>query len=58
MWVVKLMGVVIEKIGFKGLEYGWFFIDFYFICNYFYVKWNYFKKLDVYVLEFVKKIVE
>lgn len=58
MWVVKIMGLVIDKIGFMGLEYVCFFIDFYFICNYLYVKWNYLEKLVDYVFFFVKKIVE
>ncbi|MCL2928063.1 MAG: Coenzyme F420 hydrogenase/dehydrogenase, beta subunit C-terminal domain [Trichodesmium sp. St16_bin4-tuft] len=58
MWAAKLMGVVIEKIGPKGLEYGRFSIDSHFTRNYLYVKRNYPKKLDAHVPEFAKKIVE
>jgi 3,8-divinyl protochlorophyllide a 8-vinyl-reductase (ferredoxin) len=58
MWAAKLMGVVIEKIGPKGLEYARFSIDSHFTRNYLYVKRNYPEKLDAHVPEFAKKIVE
>lgn len=57
MWAAKLMGVVIEKIGPKGLEYGRFSIDSHFTRNYLYVKRNYQEKLEAHVPEFAKKIV-
>ncbi|NEQ39597.1 MAG: hypothetical protein F6K40_26410 [Okeania sp. SIO3I5] len=57
MWAAKLMGVVIEKIGPKGLEYGRFSIDSHFTRNYLYVKRNHPKKLAAHVPEFAKKIV-
>lgn len=57
MWAAKLMGVVIEKIGPKGLEYGRFSIDSHFTRNYLYVKRNYPEKLEAHVPEFAKKIV-
>ncbi|MGJ5676420.1 MAG: Coenzyme F420 hydrogenase/dehydrogenase, beta subunit C-terminal domain [Nostochopsis sp.] len=57
MWAAKLMGVVIEKIGPKGLEYGRFSIDSHFTRNYLYVKRNYPEKLKAYVPEFAKRIV-
>ncbi len=41
MWAAKLMGVVIEKVGPKGLEYARFSIDSHFTRNYLYVKRNY-----------------
>jgi 3,8-divinyl protochlorophyllide a 8-vinyl-reductase (ferredoxin) len=57
MWAAKLMGVVIEKVGPKGLEYARFSIDSHFTRNYLYVKRNYPEKLDAHVPEFAKKIV-
>ncbi len=57
MWAAKLMGVVIEKIGPKGLEYGRFSIDSHFTRNYLYVKRNYPEKLANHVPEFAKRIV-
>ncbi|MBR8833667.1 MAG: Coenzyme F420 hydrogenase/dehydrogenase, beta subunit C-terminal domain [Stigonema ocellatum SAG 48.90 = DSM 106950] len=57
MWAAKLMGVVIEKIGPKGLEYARFSIDSHFTRNYLYVKRNYLEKLESHVPEFAKRIV-
>ena len=58
MWAAKMMGVVIEKIGPKGLEYARFSIDSHFTRNYLYVKRNYPEKLATHVPEYAKKIVE
>lgn len=58
MWAAKLMGVVIEKVGPKGLEYARFSIDSHFTRNYLYLKRNYPDKLDDHVPEFAKRIVE
>ncbi|MEB3178796.1 MAG: Coenzyme F420 hydrogenase/dehydrogenase, beta subunit C-terminal domain [Nostocaceae cyanobacterium] len=57
MWAAKLMGVVIEKIGPKGLEYARFSIDSHLTRNYLYVKRNHPEKLDAHVPEFAKRIV-
>ncbi len=57
MWAAKLMGVVIERIGPKGLEYARFSIDSHFTRNYLYVKRNYGEKLEKHVPEFAKRIV-
>jgi coenzyme F420 hydrogenase subunit beta len=57
MWAAKLMGVVIEKIGPKGLEYARFSIDSHFTRNYLYVKRHYPEKLDAHVPDFAKQIV-
>ena len=57
MWAAKLMGVVIERIGPKGLEYARFSIDSHFTRNYLYVKRNHPKKLENHVPEFAKRIV-
>jgi 3,8-divinyl protochlorophyllide a 8-vinyl-reductase (ferredoxin) len=57
MWAAKLMGVVIERIGPKGLEYARFSIDSHFTRNYLYVKRNYPDKLEAHVPAFAKKIV-
>jgi coenzyme F420 hydrogenase subunit beta len=58
MWVAKLMGVVIDKIGPTGLEYARFSIDSHFTRNYLYVKRNYPEKLDDHVPAFAKQIVD
>lgn len=58
MWAAKLMGVVIEKIGPKGLEYARFSIDSHFTRNYLYVKRNHPEKLESHVPEYAKRIVE
>lgn len=58
MWAAKLMGVVIEKIGPKGLEYARFSIDSHFTRNYLYVKRNHPDKLEQHVPPYAKKIVE
>lgn len=57
MWAAKLMGVVIEKIGPKGLEYARFSIDSHFTRNYLYVKRNYPEKLEQHVPSYAKRIV-
>ncbi len=57
MWAAKMMGVVIEKIGPKGLEYARFSIDSHFTRNFLYVKRNYPQKLAAHVPEFAKRIV-
>jgi 3,8-divinyl protochlorophyllide a 8-vinyl-reductase (ferredoxin) len=58
MWAAKLMGVVIDKIGPKGLEYARFSIDSHFTRNYLYVKRNHPEKLDDHVPDYAKRIVE
>ena len=58
MWAAKMMGVVIEKIGPKGLEYARFSIDSHFTRNYLYVKRNHPEKLEAHVPDYAKKIVE
>ncbi|MGF1568727.1 MAG: Coenzyme F420 hydrogenase/dehydrogenase, beta subunit C-terminal domain [Nodosilinea sp.] len=57
MWAAKLMGVLIERIGPKGLEYARFSIDSHFTRNYLYVKRHYPEKLAAHVPEFAKRIV-
>jgi 3,8-divinyl protochlorophyllide a 8-vinyl-reductase (ferredoxin) len=57
MWAAKLMGVVIEKIGPKGLEYARFSIDSHFTRNYLFMKRKHPKKLADHVPEFAKRIV-
>jgi coenzyme F420 hydrogenase subunit beta len=57
MWAAKLMGVVIERIGPKGLEYARFSIDSHFTRNYLYVQRHYPEKLATHVPEFAKRIV-
>jgi len=57
MWAAKLMGVVIDKIGPKGLEYARFSIDSHFTRNYIYFKRNHPEKLEQHVPEYAKRIV-
>ncbi len=57
MWAAKLMGLVIERIGPKGLEYARFSIDSHFTRNYLYLKRNHPEKLDAHVPDFAKQIV-
>ncbi|GFE72097.1 Coenzyme F420 hydrogenase/dehydrogenase, beta subunit C-terminal domain [Chroococcus sp. FPU101] len=57
MWAAKMMGLVIEKIGPKGLEYARFSIDSHFTRNYLYLKRNYPEKLEAHVPEYAKRIV-
>ena len=57
MWAAKLMGVVIERVGPKGLEYARFSIDSHFTRNYLYVKRNHPEKLEDHVPNYAKKIV-
>jgi coenzyme F420 hydrogenase subunit beta len=56
MWAARLMGVMIEKIGPKGLEYARFSIDSHFTRNYLYVKRNYPEKLEAHVLDYSNPI--
>ncbi|MBD2464543.1 Coenzyme F420 hydrogenase/dehydrogenase, beta subunit C-terminal domain [Oscillatoria sp. FACHB-1407] len=58
MWAAKLMGVVIDKIGPKGLEYARFSIDSHFTRNYLYLKRNHPEKLEAHVPDYAKRIVE
>ena len=57
MWAAKMMGVVIERIGPKGLEYARFSIDSHFTRNYLYLKRNHPEKVAQHVPEYAKKIV-
>lgn len=57
MWAAKLMGVVIEKVGPKGLEYARFSIDSHFTRNFLFMRRNYPQKLAAHVPEFAKRIV-
>ncbi len=58
MWVAKVLGVAIRKIGPKGLEYARFSIDSHFTRNYLHVRRNHPEKLDQHVPAFAQKIVE
>ncbi len=57
MWAAKMMGVVIEQIGPKGLEYARFSIDSHFTRNYLYLKRNHPDKLASHVPQYAKNIV-
>jgi 3,8-divinyl protochlorophyllide a 8-vinyl-reductase (ferredoxin) len=57
MWFAKIMGIVIDKIGPKGLEYARFSIDSHFTRNYLHVKRNHPGKVDQHVPPYAQKIV-
>lgn len=58
MWAAKMMGVVIERIGPKGLEYARFSIDSHFTRNYLYLQRHHPEKLDSHVPQYAKNIIE
>ncbi|MBU6228635.1 MAG: Coenzyme F420 hydrogenase/dehydrogenase, beta subunit C-terminal domain [Cyanobacteria bacterium REEB459] len=57
MWAARLMGVLIERFGPKGLEYARFSIDSHFTRNYLYLKRHHPDKLEAQVPEFAQRIV-
>lgn len=57
MWAARLMGIVIERIGPKGLEYARFSIDSHFTRNYLYVQRHHPEKLADHVPDYAKRIV-
>jgi 3,8-divinyl protochlorophyllide a 8-vinyl-reductase (ferredoxin) len=57
MWLAKIMGVVIDRVGPKGLEYARFSIDSHFTRNYLYMQRNYPEKVEQHVPDYAKKIV-
>ncbi|MFZ4640006.1 MAG: Coenzyme F420 hydrogenase/dehydrogenase, beta subunit C-terminal domain [Nodosilinea sp.] len=57
MWAARLMGVLIERFGPKGLEYARFSIDSHFTRNYLYVKRHHPEKLKSHVPAFAQQIV-
>jgi len=57
MWAAKLMGLVIERVGPKGLEYARFSIDSHFTRNYLFLKRNHPDKLEAHVPDYAKAIV-
>ncbi len=57
VWAAKLLGIVVNQVGPKGLEYGRFSIDSHFVRNYLYVKRNYPQRLEAHVPAYAKKIV-
>ena len=57
MWAARLMGVLIERLGPKGLEYARFSIDSHFTRNYLYLKRHHPEKLQAHVPEFAQQIV-
>jgi len=57
VWVARLLGLVINQVGPKGLEYARFSIDSHFVRNYLYVKRNYPQRLAAHVPPYAQKIV-
>ncbi|GJD12777.1 Uncharacterized protein Gasu2_68490 [Galdieria sulphuraria] len=58
MWIAQLLGVVIDKLGPKGLEYARFSIDSHFTRNYLYMKRNFPNILQRHVPEYARRIIE
>jgi len=58
LWAAKLMGVVIERLGPKGLEYARFSIDSHFTRNYLYLQRNFPQRVAAHVPEFAKRIIQ
>lgn len=58
MWLAKVMAIVIDRVGPRGLEYARFSIDSHFTRNYLYVRRNYPGKLDRHVPRYAKKIID
>lgn len=58
MWAAQLLGLAIERIGPKGLEYARFSIDSHFTRNYLYTRRNHPEKLANHVPPFARKIIE
>jgi coenzyme F420 hydrogenase subunit beta len=58
MWAAKLMGVFIERLGPKGLEYARFSIDSHFTRNYLYLKRLFPHRIGDHVPEFARRIVQ
>lgn len=57
LWAAKLMGVVIERFGPKGLEYARFSIDSHFTRNFLYLRRNFPQRLADHVPEFARRII-
>ena len=57
MWLAKMLAVLVEQFGPRGLEYARFSIDSHFTRNYLYVRRNYPHKLEAHVPEYAKRIV-
>ncbi|GJQ11384.1 hypothetical protein GpartN1_g3175.t1 [Galdieria partita] len=58
MWIAQLLGVVIDKLGPKGLEYARFSIDSHFTRNYLYMKRKFPNILQRHVPEYARRIIE
>jgi len=58
VWVARLLGIVVNQVGPKGLEYARFSIDSHFIRNYLFVRRNYPDKFADHIPDYAKKIVE
>ena len=58
MWVARLIGIVIEKIGPKGLEYARFSIDSHFTRNFLYTQPHYPEKLAQHIPAFAQRIIQ
>ena len=58
MWLARIMAVVINQIGPKGLEFAKFSIDSHFSRNYLFVRRNHPEKLPQHVPGFAKRIID
>ena len=57
LWLAQLIGLVVERFGPKGLEYGRFSIDSHFTRNALWLRRNHPEKLDAHIPAFAQKII-
>jgi coenzyme F420 hydrogenase subunit beta len=57
LWLARLIGVVVERFGPRGLEYGRFSIDSHFTRNALWVRRHHPEKAEAHIPAFAKKIV-
>ena len=57
LWLAQLIGLVVERFGPKGLEYGRFSIDSHFTRNALWLRRNHPEKLEAHIPAFAKAII-
>ena len=57
LWLAQLIGLVVERFGPKGLEYGRFSIDSHFTRNALWLRRNHPEKLEAHIPAFAQKII-
>jgi coenzyme F420 hydrogenase subunit beta len=57
LWLARLIGLVVERFGPKGLEYGRFSIDSHFTRNALWLRRNHPEKVAAHIPAFAQKII-